>query len=146
MGYTIHEAAETSPAAPAAQAVPAQAAPVSPAAPGPAETIVRAAMDTGSCVGPSGRTYTFKRIGPLDRMLVAKAIGGELMANALYCSFAMVACSVTHINGVVEPMPASVKSVEARVQRIGDDWDVLNAAMKAAFYPADTSDDDGEEA
>lgn len=127
-----------------AAAAPVAAPPVPAPAPTPSETVVRAAQLTGSCSGPSGSTYAFRKLGPLDRMLIAKAVGSELMQNGLYASYALVACSVSEINGEKLAMPSSTRQVEFRVQRIGDDWEALNAAMRVAFNPWTESENEGE--
>ena len=132
-------------AVPAPQAVqtptPAVAAPT----PSASETLIRSAVTTGTYRAPSGITYAFRKLGPLDRMLLSKALGGELMLNGVYASYAFVAASITEINGQPEPMPSSTRQVEARVQRLSEDWDGINEAMRSAFsadLPED--EDDGE--
>lgn len=136
MGVTILEAG----AVPVGAGVPAGASeaadgPSGPAAPAPSAVLVQAAASTGACTGPSGKTYAFKRLTPLDRMLTAKALGGELMANPVYVSYAFVAASVTSVDGKPMPMPKNEVQIEARVQRIGADWETLNEAMRVAFAP-----------
>lgn len=133
------EAIPTATPAPVAASAPTADAPT------PSETIVRAAASTGTCMGSSGKVYTFRRLGPLDRMLIAKALGGELMANPIYASYALVAASVSQIDAERLAMPHSARTAEALVTRIGEDWDALNAAMRDAFNPpapVDVGDDD----
>lgn len=123
--------------------IAAAPAPLPAAAPTPSETIVRAAQSTGTCTGASGRSYGFRKLGALDRMLIAKALGGDLMLNGVYASYAFVACSVSEIDGTKLAMPSTTRQVEAQVQRIGEDWDDLNAAMRDTFNPVlDEVEDD----
>ncbi|MBX9934553.1 MAG: hypothetical protein K2Y56_24060 [Methylobacterium sp.] len=128
-------------------ASPSSGLPAPPAAaPTPSETMVRAAQSVGTCKCSSGRTYVFRKLAAIDRMLIAKALGGDLMFNGVYASYAFVACSVSEINGEKVAMPVSTRQVEAQVYRIGEDWDELNAAMRDTFNPpSDDPDDDGDE-
>ena len=142
MSVNILQAGETAPTA-IAPAIPA--APAAAAAPTPSETIVRAAQTTGTCKGPTGRSYTFRKLGPLDRMLIAKAVGGDLMNNAVYVSYAFVAASVSSIDVEKMPMATSQKQIEAVVSRIGDDWDALNEAMRFTFVGPETDADNANE-
>ena len=128
---------------PAPQAVPTQAVAAPP--PSASETLIRSAVTAGIYRAPGGQTYAFRKLGPLDRMLLSKALGGELMLNGVYASYAFVAASITEINGEPQAMPSSTRQVEARVQRVSPDWDGLNEAMRAAFSADLPEDgDDGE--
>lgn len=108
------------------------------AAPTPSQTIVRAAPSRKAVdlTMSSGRVFTVRKLGPLDRMLASKAIGGDLVLNPLYSSYAMVACSITAVDAQPVAMPSTQSQIEALVNRIGDDWDELNDAMVTSFAPA----------
>jgi hypothetical protein len=69
----------------------------------------------------AGRTIAIKRPGPVERMRLFKAIGGEASTNAAYVNMALLAITVVSIDGEVVARPTSVLQVEALVQRLGDD-------------------------
>ncbi|WP_210245075.1 hypothetical protein [Methylobacterium haplocladii] len=127
-------APETGPVAPAVQT------------PTPSQTIVAAAPSkkVAEIELSSGRTFTVRKLGPLDRMLASKAIGSEHVVNALYANYAMIACSVTAIDRQPVSMPSSQSQIEALVFRIGEDWDELTDEMGKVFKTAepDTFDPD----
>lgn len=131
MAVTIIEAGDA--AAPQAAAPAAPAAPAVP--PTPSETLVRAApaRKTARLTLESGRTVTVKRLSPLERMMVAKAVGSELVTNALYANYALVACSITEIEGVAVSLPSSQREIEVLIFRLGDDFDDLTEQMRTAF-------------
>ncbi|MCJ2041031.1 hypothetical protein MKK55_19055 [Methylobacterium sp. J-059] len=109
------------------------------ATPTPSETIIRAApaRKIAEITLPSGRVFCVRRLGPLDRMLASKAIGSDLVSNALYANYALVACSVTSIDRSPVSMPSSQAQIEALVFRIGEDWEDLTEEMNRAFKPAE---------
>ncbi|MCJ2080171.1 hypothetical protein [Methylobacterium sp. J-090] len=126
----------------AAQTVPAAAPP---AAPTPSESILRAApgRKTAVITVPSGRSFTVRRLGALDRMNAARAIGSELVTNALWANYALVACSITAIDGQVHGMPSSQMQIEAIVHRVGDDFEDLTELMREALSEPEAAPFDG---
>ena len=122
-------------AVPAPQAVPQATPAPAAAAPTPSETIIRSAPGRKTAVVTvgSGRQITVRRLSALDRRRAAKAIGSELVTNALYANYALLACSITGIDGDPIYMPASQQQIEAVITRVGDDFDELTEEMRRAF-------------
>jgi hypothetical protein len=86
-----------------------------------------------------GRAISVRRLSALDKLRLFEAAGPELSRNDRWLGMAVLACSVTAIDDVPWPMPASKQGVEAMVQRLGDDG---IAAVSQALSPdagADTA-------
>jgi hypothetical protein len=76
-----------------------------------------------------GRQLSVRRLSALDRLRLFKAVGPELAQNAPYLGMAMLAASVTAIEG----------QLEALVQRLGDEG--LSAAADAfSGAPSETEE------
>jgi hypothetical protein len=86
----------------------------------PTTQILAAATEILTARDGSGRVLTVRRLGALDRLRLFKAIGAELSDNAAYLGMAMLAISVTDIDGVPVPAPATEAQLEALVHRLGD--------------------------
>ncbi len=86
----------------------------------PAQRLVAAAEAITSVVDAQGRTLSIRRLGALDRLRLFKAAGAGLVGNAGWMGMATLACSVTAIDDVPVPAPASEAQVEALVARLGD--------------------------
>lgn len=99
---------------------PAPAAPVS-AAETPSEKIVKAAVASATVKDATGRAIAIKKPTPFDRMMLAKAVGGENAKNEAYMEFAGLAALVTEIDGDRVPAPKSEREIEALVQLLGSD-------------------------
>jgi hypothetical protein len=67
-----------------------------------------------------GRALFLRRMGALDRLRLFKAVGAELAQNAPYLGMAMLASSVTAIDGIPVPAPTTEAQIEALIQRLGD--------------------------
>jgi hypothetical protein len=85
----------------------------------PSATLLRgfAVIDT---VDDAGRVLTVRPPHALDQLRLFKAVGAALAQNQPYLGMAMVACSVTAIDGVPVPMPANEHQIESLIQRLGD--------------------------
>ena len=59
-------------------------------------------------------------MGALDRLRLFKAIGPMLAQNPPYLGMAMLASSVTAIDDVPVPAPATESQIEALISRLGD--------------------------
>ena len=68
----------------------------------------------------TGRTLTLRRLDALDRLRLFKALGAELSLNAPYLGMALLAASVTEIDGLPVPPPITEDQLEALVRRLGD--------------------------
>lgn len=100
---------------------------------GPAERIAAQAAQMLTATDDAGRVLQFRRLGALDRLRMFKALGAELALNAPYFGMAMLACSVTAIDGVPVPQPVTEEQVEGLVHRLGDGGIAAIAqAMEAA--------------
>ena len=88
---------------------------------------------------PAGRVLSLRRLGAVDRLRLFKAIGAELAENPPYLGMAMLAVSVTAIDSVPVPSPASEAQLEALVHRLGD------GGITAIAAALDRADADGAE-
>jgi hypothetical protein len=81
--------------------------------------VAGAAVELVAC-DAAGRVISLRRLGAVDRLRLFKAIGAELAENPPYLGMAMLAVSVTAIDNVPVPAPATEAQVEALVHRLGD--------------------------
>ncbi len=96
----------------------------------PSVQIVSAAMLPMVVRDTDGRELVLRRLTALDRLRLFKAIGPVLSQNNLYLGMATLAASVTSIDSVPVPPPATEGQIEALVARLGD---CGIAAVAAAF-------------
>jgi hypothetical protein len=87
---------------------------------GPTARIVAQANAAIQVSDRDGRLLTLRRMGALDRLRLFKAIGPVLAQNPPYLGMAMLASSVTAIDDVPVPAPATEAQVEALISRLGD--------------------------
>jgi len=85
----------------------------------PAAQIVSAAMAPLVVRDADGRELVLRRLTALDRLRLFKAIGPSLSQNNLYLGMATLAVSVTAIDSIPIPAPATEGQVEALVARLG---------------------------
>lgn len=83
-----------------------------------------------------GRTIEFKHPTALDRLRLFRAVG-SLADNNRYLGMAMLAVSVTAVDGIPMPFPTSEAGIEAAIHRLGDAGidaigEVLNPANTSA--------------
>lgn len=78
------------------------------------------AQQGAEVVDALGRKLALRRLGAVDRLRLFKAAGPALSANPGWMGLAMLAVSVTAIDGVPVPVPATEAQVEALVGRLGD--------------------------
>ena len=86
----------------------------------PTQSCVVAAQDIRDVVDSNGRTLTIRRPSTLDRLHLFKAVGPVLAANERYLGLAMLAFSVTAIDGVPLPRPTCESQIDTAVERLGD--------------------------
>lgn len=103
----------------------------------PAASFSSGVIEAIHAIDSTGRKLTLKQLGAVDRLRIFKAIGGALAANPPYLGLAMLAFSVTEIDGVPVPPPCNEAQLEGLVQRLGDCGldavaDALDAQDKAA--------------
>jgi len=84
-----------------------------------------------------GRTLTIRRINALDRLRLLKAAGPELSQNDAWLNMAVLAFSVTEVNGTPRVTPVNERQIEAIVSELGDSGlqaiaDALNQAEVAS--------------
>lgn len=89
-----------------------------------------------------GRLLTLRRMGALDRLRLFKAIGPVLAQNPPYLGMAMLASSVTAIDEVPVPAPATEAQIEALISRLGDSG---IAAVADGLQPEVEQNVDGED-
>lgn len=87
----------------------------------PSQAIVRAAQRTWEIHDSLGREIKGRALTVLDQARMFKAIGAQHSDNHAYVRLAMVAFSVTHVDGVLCPTPVSEHMVDAAIGRLGDD-------------------------
>ena len=87
---------------------------------------------SGAVVDGQGRRLELKRLGVLERLRLFEAAGAELSRNDRWLGMAVLAASVTAMDGVPLPFPASKAAVEAAVQRLGEEG---IAAVAGALAP-----------
>jgi hypothetical protein len=102
----------------------------------PSARIVAAAQATSEVADAEGRRLTLRRLNALDRLRLFKAAGATLAGNPGWMGLATLAFSVTAIDGVPVPQPASEPQVEAVVARLGDAGLAAVAAKLAPAAPA----------
>ena len=83
--------------------------------------IIGAAESETRARDAGGRVLSIRRLDALDRLRLFKALGAELSLNAPYLGVALLACSVTEIDGVPVPPPRTEAQLEALVKKLGDD-------------------------
>jgi hypothetical protein len=86
----------------------------------PSAQIIAAAAADLSARDDAGRLISLRRLGAVDRLRLFKAIGAALAENPPYLGMAMLAFSVTAIDGVPVPAPGNEAQLEGLVHRLGD--------------------------
>lgn len=86
-----------------------------------------------------GRVLGLRRLTALDKLRLFKAAGPVLAQNQMWLGMAVLACSVSAIDGVPVPAPANEAQIEALVARLGD---AGIAAVSAALGEAAPFDRD----
>ena len=86
----------------------------------PSAQLLGAAAATRDITDADGRVLTVRVLHALDKLRLFKAVGAELAHNQPYLGLAMLACSVTAIDGIPVPIAATEAQVEALVSRLGD--------------------------
>jgi hypothetical protein len=93
----------------------------------------RATGNTTTFGDANGRTITIKKMDPVSRMRLLKAVGPTNSKNEGYMGYAALAACVTHIDNVQENTPTSEAQIEAMVARLGE---ISLDAIADAYYKA----------
>ncbi len=86
----------------------------------PSATIIAAATAAPTVTDAAGRRITLHRLTALDKLRLFKAAGPLLSQNQHWLGMAALACSVSAIDNVPVPPPATEQQIEAMVARLGD--------------------------
>jgi hypothetical protein len=87
----------------------------------PSARLVTAAQAAPVVTDALGRRLTLRRMTALDKLRMFKAAGPLLTQNAAWMGLALLAASVTAIDDVPVPAPATEPQIEALVARLGDE-------------------------
>ena len=102
----------------------------------PSASILAAAATMDTCHDALGRELTFRHMTALDRLRLFKAIGPVLAQNSPYLGMAMLASTVTAIDGVPIPAPSTEAQLEALIFKLGDIGIAAAAKIHAAHQEA----------
>ncbi len=87
----------------------------------PTARVIAAAQAAQVVSDALGRRIALRRPSALDKLRLLKAAGPVLAQNQPWLGIALYAASVTDIDGVPVPPPASEAQIEALVARLGDE-------------------------
>ncbi len=83
-----------------------------------------------------GRRIALRRLTALDKLRLFKAAGPDLSQNQPWLGMAVLACSVTSIDDVPMPTPATEQQIEAMVARLGDSGIAAVAEALSPILPS----------
>ncbi len=86
----------------------------------PSEAILATAGTAPVVTDAEGRRIALRRLSALDKLRLFKAAGPVLAQNQPWLGMAVLACSVTAIDDVPVPVPATEQQIESMVARLGD--------------------------
>ncbi len=86
----------------------------------PSAAILAAAATTVETIDAEGRRLSVRRLHALDKLRLFKAVGAELAQNPPYLGMAMLAATVSAIDGIPVPIAVNEMQIEALVSRLGD--------------------------
>jgi hypothetical protein len=86
----------------------------------PSQIILQAAEASLSVTDADGRDIQLRRLTALDKLRLFKALGPELSQNEPYLGMAILAYSVTAIDGVPVPAATTEAQIEGLVAKLGD--------------------------
>lgn len=95
-----------------------------------------------AAVDAEGRHIILRRLTALDKLRLFEAAGAELSRNDRWLGMAALAASVTEIDAVPYPVPASKQAIEAMIRRLGDGGiaAVAGALQESDMAPASVRD------
>jgi hypothetical protein len=86
----------------------------------PSARVIAAAQAAPSVTDELGRRLQLRKLTALDKLRLFKAAGPGLAQNPPWLGMAVLAASVTAIDDVPIPAPATEQQIEALVGRLGD--------------------------
>jgi hypothetical protein len=86
----------------------------------PSARLIEAAQAAPTVTDALGRRLALRRLTALDKLRLFKAAGPVLSHNQPWLGMAVLAASVSAIDDIPVPQPASEQQVEALVGRLGD--------------------------
>lgn len=111
----------------AAGAAPAAEAASTDAALSPSAQLVKSALQEETVTDEKGRKILLRKPGPLAQYRLVLAVGAEAAANQTYMQMINPLIYVASIDGDPVHPPATLREVEALIQRLDDDG--LGAVM-----------------
>jgi hypothetical protein len=88
-----------------------------------------------------GRSIEVRKLKTLDRMRLVELVGAANAANEQYLGFAMLAYSVSSIDGIPMGRPATKLALEAIVQQLDDEgFDAVGKAFTEHFMDSLTEE------
>ena len=103
----------------------------------PSQHFVEVAQTPFETTDRLGRRLALRRLGALERLRLFKAAGPALASNPGWIGLATLAVSVTAIDEVPVPAPATEAQIESLVARLGDPGLAAASAALAAAAAAD---------
>jgi hypothetical protein len=88
--------------------------------PTPTQVILDSQGAPATVTDGEGRLLQLRRLTALDKLRLFKAVGPVLSQNEPYLGMAILACSVSAIDGVPVPAPTTEAQIEGLVSRLGD--------------------------
>ena len=86
----------------------------------PTAAVVDLAAASRTIVDAAERRIELRQMTALDKLRLFKAAGTSLSQNEMWLGMALLACSVTAIDGVPVPQPVNEMQIEALIGRLGD--------------------------
>lgn len=108
----------------------------------PSQTVVKAANAVVHGQDALGRTLGVKRLSPLGRLNLFKALG-DLSSNDRYLGVVALAACCVEIDGEPVKFPHSVLTAEALVDRLGDEGASCIAELMQKHFSVTEAGDDG---
>lgn len=109
----------------------------------PSGRIIAAANQERETTDSLGRKIMYRRLGALDKARLFKAVGPAQSQNGPYVGMAMLAASVTYVDGVPMPFPSTDSVIEAAISRLGDEGIEAVATALVVDQVVKVIEDDG---
>lgn len=108
----------------------------------PSQEVANAAKKSVVVTDKRGRKIEVRKLKTLDRMRLVELVGAANAANEQYLGFAMLAYSVSSIDGNPMGRPATKLALEGIVQELDDEgFDAVSNAFVEHFMDGATPDD-----
>jgi len=101
----------------------------------PSARLLAAAQAGPTITDSHGRRLALRYLTALDKLRLLKAAGPALAPNTPWMGLALLAASVTAIDDIPVPQPATETQVEALVARLGDEGLAAVSDALAAEQP-----------